>query len=157
MLLEDVRIVSIALNLPGPAACARLRALGATVFKVEPPAGDPLEHYVPDWYRQLHEGVETERLDLKSHHGRERLHERLQQADMLLTAQRPSALDRLGLDVATLQRDHARLCGLRILGHAPPDEEQAGHDLTYLAIHGLVSPGTMPTTLFADMAGAERI
>src|SRR3954469_21853001 len=115
MLLEDVRIVSIALNLPGPAACARLRSLGATVVKVEPPAGDPLEHYVPHWYRQLHEGVEIERLDLKSEQGKERLHARLQPADLLLTAQRPSALGRLGLDAAVLQRDHARLCSLRIL------------------------------------------
>jgi crotonobetainyl-CoA:carnitine CoA-transferase CaiB-like acyl-CoA transferase len=36
------------------------------------------------------------------------------------------------------------------------DDELAGHDLTYLAEHGLVSPPEMPPTLFADMAGAER-
>src|SRR4051794_16515320 len=104
MLLEDVRVVSIALNLPGPAACARLRSLGARISKIEPPAGDPLEHYVPRWYRDLHEGIDVERLDLKEPAGRDRLHARLQGADLLLTAQRPSALDRLGLALAALER-----------------------------------------------------
>lgn len=157
MLLEDVRVVSIALNLPGPAACARLRSMGAAVVKIEPPAGDPLEHYVPGWYRELHEGVDVERLDLKASAGRERLHALLEGADLLVTAQRPSALERLGLALPALERDHAGLCAVRIVGHGTPHEEQAGHDLTYLAIHGLVAPGVMPPTLFADMAGAERV
>jgi alpha-methylacyl-CoA racemase len=156
MLLEDVRVVSIALNLPGPAACARLRSMGAVVVKVEPPAGDPLERYVPRWYRELHEGIEVLRLDLKASADVERLQARLGDTDLLVTAQRPSALERLGLATDALRRSHPRLCVLRILGHRPPHEEQAGHDLTYLATQGLVSPGTMPPTLFADMAGAER-
>ena len=156
MLLEDVRVVSIALNLPGPAACARLRLLGARVVKIEPPAGDPLERYVPGWYRELHAGIEIERLDLKASAGRERLDEHLRAADLLVTAQRPSALERLDLGAASLGRTHPRLCVVRILGHATPHEEQAGHDLTYLAVHGLLPPGAMPPTLFADMAGAER-
>ena len=35
--LRGVRIVSLALNLPGPAALMRLHALGARCLKVEPP------------------------------------------------------------------------------------------------------------------------
>jgi crotonobetainyl-CoA:carnitine CoA-transferase CaiB-like acyl-CoA transferase len=42
------------------------------------------------------------------------------------------------------------------VGHAPPLEERAGHDLTYLAQAGLVTPPRTPATLYADMAGAER-
>jgi crotonobetainyl-CoA:carnitine CoA-transferase CaiB-like acyl-CoA transferase len=77
-------------------------------------------------------------------------------SDLLITAQRPSALARLGLDEAALASRHPRLCRVAIVGHPPPHEEIPGHDLTYMAQHGLVAPGLLPPTLFADMAGAER-
>jgi crotonobetainyl-CoA:carnitine CoA-transferase CaiB-like acyl-CoA transferase len=155
-LLAGLRVVSTALNLPGPAACARLRDLGASVTKAEPPVGDPFETFCPAWYRRLHEGMEVRRVDLKSEAGRSELHALLDKADLLLTAQRPSALARLGLDPATLAGRFPRLCHLAITGHPPPDEETPGHDLTYMAVHGLLKPPAMPPTLFADMAGAER-
>ena len=155
-LLQGLRVVTIALNLPGPAACARLRDLGATVAKIEPPSGDPFEAFCPAWYRRLHEGVEVGRLDLKSDTGRHAMAKLLGDADLLVTAQRASALERLGLAPVHLSSDHPRLCHVAITGHAPPDDEIPGHDLTYLAEHGLVTPPEMPPTLFADMAGAER-
>ena len=155
-LLQGLRVVSTALNLPGPAACARLRDLGATVAKIEPPSGDPFQAFCPAWYRRLHEGVEVGRLDLKSETGRRAMAKLLSGADLLLTAQRASALERLGLDPQRLRDAHPRLCHVAITGHAPPDDELPGHDLTYLAEHGLVAPPEMPLTLFADMAGAER-
>lgn len=155
-LLSGLRVVSTALNLPGPAACARLRDLGASVTKVEPPSGDAFEAYCGAWYRRLHAGMTVERLDLKSGPGREAFHQLLAGADLLVTAQRPSALARLGLDPASLAARHGRLCHVAITGHPAPDEELPGHDLTYLAIHGLLTPPAMPASLFADMAGAER-
>ena len=155
-LLQGLRVVTTALNLPGPAACARLRDLGATVAKIEPPAGDPFEQFCPSWYRRLHEGMTVGRLDLKSETGRRAMARLLDSADILVTAQRASALARLGLDAEALARAHPRLCHVAITGHAPPDDELPGHDLTYLAAHGLVAPPHLPPTLFADMAGAER-
>ena len=155
-LLEGIRVVSTALNLPGPAACARLRDLGATVAKIEPPAGDPFEQFCPSWYRRLHEGVTVGRLDLKSETGQRALAKLLESTDLLVTAQRASALARMGLDREQLAACHPRLCHVAITGHAPPDDELPGHDLTYLAEHGLVAPPALPRTLFADMAGAER-
>ena len=154
--LDGLRVVSTALNLPGPAACARLRDLGASVTKVEPPAGDPFEAYCPPWYRRLHAGMKVERLDLKGDAGRAAMHALLAGADLLVTAQRPSALARLGFDAASLAARHPRLCCVAITGHPAPEEEIAGHDLTYLALHGLLAPPAMPATLYADMAGAER-
>jgi alpha-methylacyl-CoA racemase len=55
-----------------------------------------------------------------------------------------------------LAKSYPKLCHVAITGHAPPEDEVPGHDLTYLATHGLVSPPSLPRTLFADMAGAER-
>ncbi|PZT99619.1 MAG: hypothetical protein DI630_16375, partial [Gordonia sp. (in: high G+C Gram-positive bacteria)] len=40
--LHGVRVVSLAMNLPGPLATARLVRMGAAVVKVEHPSGDPL-------------------------------------------------------------------------------------------------------------------
>jgi alpha-methylacyl-CoA racemase len=154
--LAGLRVVSMALNAPGPAACARLRDLGAGVLKVEPPAGDPLEQFCPAWYRRLHAGMEVHRVDLKAPAGRAQLSAWLEVADVFVTAQRAAALARLGADPATLARRHPKLCHVAITGHAPPDEDVAGHDLTYLAAHGLLAPPALPPTLFADMAGAER-
>jgi crotonobetainyl-CoA:carnitine CoA-transferase CaiB-like acyl-CoA transferase len=155
-LLDGLRVVSTAVNLPGPAACARLRDLGARVAKVEPPGGDPLEGFAPAWYRRLSDGMDVRRLDLKGEQGARDLDALLAAADLLVTAQRASALARLRLDARSLAERHPRLCSLAITGHAPPHEERAGHDLTYLAAHGLLAPPALPATLFADMAGAER-
>ena len=155
-LLQGIRVVSTALNLPGPVACARLRDLGATLAKVEPVAGDPFEQYCPSWYLRLHHGMHVHRIDLKDPAGRERLDVMLANTDILVTAQRAAALARLGLDPANLASRHPLLCHVAISGHPPPDDEVPGHDLTYMAKHGLVQPPAMPPTLFADMAGAER-
>lgn len=155
-LLEGLRVVSTALNLPGPAACARLRDLGAAVAKIEPPGGDPFESYCPSWYRRLHAGMEVARIDLKSESGRSAAARLLEGSDLLVTAQRPAALERMGLGAAELAARFPRLCHVAITGHPAPEEHVPGHDLTYLAAHGLVTPPQLPATLFADMAGSER-
>jgi alpha-methylacyl-CoA racemase len=155
--LHGLRVVTTALNLPGPAACARLRDLGASVVKVEPPTGDPFEGFCAPWYHELHARIEVRRIDLKTDAGRGEFSTLLESADLLVTAQRTSALARLGIDPAALASRYARLCHVAITGHAAPDEETPGHDLTYMAAHGLVSPPAMPPTLYADMAGAERV
>ena len=155
-LLEGLRVVSTALNLPGPVACARLAELGAAVTKVEPPTGDPFAGYCGAWYERLHAGVEVRTIDLKGDEGRRAMQSLLEAADLLLTAQRPAALARMGLDAAVVATLHPRLCQVAITGHAPPDDGTAGHDLTYMAVNGLVVPPALPATLFADMAGAER-
>jgi alpha-methylacyl-CoA racemase len=154
-LLEGLVVVTTALNLPGPAACARLRSLGARVEKVEPPAGDPFAGFHPAWYARLHEGIRVHRLDLKAEAGRAGMNALLATADLLVTAQRPSALARIGLGADRLVL-HPRLCHVAITGHAAPREEDPGHDLTYCAEAGLLTPPSLPPTLYADMAGAER-
>ena len=53
-LLAGLRVISTALNLPGPAACARLRDLGATVTKIEPLSGDPMQQFNAAWYATTH-------------------------------------------------------------------------------------------------------
>ena len=93
--LDGIRIITIALNLPGPAAARRLVGLGATVTKVEPPTGDPMAAYQPEWYATMSAGQDVRRIDLKTGLGREALEALLSAADVLLTSSRISALRRL--------------------------------------------------------------
>ncbi len=131
---------ALAVNLPGPTAAARLAQLGATVVKVEPPAGDPLAHARPRWYEELHRGQTVLTLDLKADAGRAQLDHWLGPArsDLLLTAMRPAALQRLGLAWPALHARRPRLCHAAIVGHPAPQEDLPGHDLTYQAQAGLV-------------------
>ncbi|MEW6694846.1 Acetyl-CoA:oxalate CoA-transferase [Tepidimonas thermarum] len=152
--LAGVHVVSLALNLPGPAALMRLRALGARCTQVEPPAGDPMRGYCEAAYAHMHRGVRTVTLDLKASAGQRRLQRLLAGADVLLTSFRPSALARLGLDAATVQARWPQLSLVRIVGAAGPRAEEAGHDLTYQADAGLLDGLALPPSLLADMAGA---
>ena len=47
MPLNEIRIVSLALNVPEPVAVAALQQKGASIIKVEPPEGDPLSKLCP--------------------------------------------------------------------------------------------------------------
>jgi crotonobetainyl-CoA:carnitine CoA-transferase CaiB-like acyl-CoA transferase len=154
--LQGFSAVVAAVNLPADATGGRLTELGAAVTKVEPPEGDPVAAASADLYRRLTEGQTIVALDLKQDEGRARLGGLLEEADLLLTSSRPSALAKLGLAWPDLERRYPRLTQVAIVGHAAPDQEVAGHDLTYAAGHGLLAPPFMPRTLVADLGGAER-
>ena len=153
--LADTKIVTIAFNLPGPAAVSQLHRWGAEVVKVEPPLGDPLARHCPDFYQQLLGRQTVVRLDLADAPGRQQLGSYLSAADLLVTSSLPASLDRLGLAWPRLHAQFPRLCQVAIIGHAPPEENRPGHDLTYQATVGLLTPPAMPLTLLADMAGAQ--
>jgi len=162
--LRGVRILSVALNLPGPAAVMRLADMGASCTKLEPlpppgfPKGsssDPMGMYAPHAYAQMHAGVKVVQADLKSDKGQARLHALLSKADVLITSFRPSALKKLGMDWATLHASYPALIQVCIVGAKGAAAEIPGHDLTYLAAHGLVNGLNLPATLFADMAGSS--
>jgi crotonobetainyl-CoA:carnitine CoA-transferase CaiB-like acyl-CoA transferase len=114
-----------------------------------------MEIYHAGWYRDMAAGQTLVRLDLKSDSGRIELDQVLASADLLLTASRPAAMARLGLDWNSLHQKFPRLCQVAIVGYPAPRENEAGHDLTYQASLGLLTPPHMPRTLLADMAGAE--
>jgi crotonobetainyl-CoA:carnitine CoA-transferase CaiB-like acyl-CoA transferase len=154
--MAGVRVVSLAVNLPGPLTAARYVEMGAVVTKIAPPGGDPLAWVSPEWHDNLKEGQEVLTLDLKTESGQVALAERLAWADVLLTATRPAALERLGLGWEALSAGFPRLCHVAIVGYGPPDEDRAGHDLTYQATAGILEPPEFPRIPLADYAGSER-
>ena len=152
--LRGTRVVSLALNLPGPAALRRLADMGARCTKINPPAGDPMAHYTPDGYAQLHAGVKETTLDLKDAQGQAALHKLLAGTDILLTSFRPSALTKLGLGWKALHKRYPALSLVQVVGAPGPLAEIPGHDLTYQAEVGLLPGMELPASLFADMGGA---
>lgn len=157
--MRGVRVMSLALNLPGPAALMRLKAMGARCVKVEPPSpqggsADPMGQYNPEAYATLHDGIPVIRIDLKSEKGQTALHKALASTDLLLTSFRPSALTKLGLGWKALHKAHPKLSVVGIVGAPGARAEEPGHDLTYLAEADLIPGLELPATLFADMAGS---
>ena len=152
--LRGLRVLSLALNLPGPAALMRLAQMGAHCTKVNPPAGDPMQHYTTRGYDLLHAGVKHKTLDLKNEAGQAALHKLLPHTDVLLTSFRPSALAKLGLGWKALHKQYPALSLIEVVGAPGPLAEIPGHDLTYQAEVGLVNGMDLPPSLFADMGGA---
>jgi crotonobetainyl-CoA:carnitine CoA-transferase CaiB-like acyl-CoA transferase len=154
--LHGIKAVNLSLNLPGPAAALKLSQLGASVIKIEPPEGDPFSEYCLSWYEALCVKQTVLRLDLKTAMGRDKIDHLLKESDLILTSFRPSALEKLGLGWKELHSRYPRLCQVAIVGHPSPDHNKAGHDLTYQAALGLLSPPHFPRTFLADLAGAEK-
>lgn len=151
--LDGTRILSLALNLPGPLAAARLLSLGASVTKIEPSTGDPLQAVAPSWYAELVRGQRVLTPAVKTPEGQAILEAEVADADLVLTSMRPSALARLGL--AALIERHGT-AHVEIVGHDGADAELAGHDLTYQAGAGLLAGAAMPVVPWVDVLGGER-
>lgn len=152
--LTGTRVLSLALNLPGPAALMRLQNMGATCTKVEPPAGDPMATYSPVAYNDMHQGIALLAADLKHADGQQALHRALADTDVLVTSFRPSALRKLRLDFDTLRALFPKLIMVSIVGAPGHRADEPGHDLTYMAEQDLVQGLSLPPTLYADMGGA---
>ena len=152
--LKGIRILSLALNLPGPAALMRCKQMGARCVKLESPSGDPMQTYSPTAYATMHQGVRVTQADLKTASGQKTLHRELAKADVLLTSFRPSALVKLGLTWKALHKQYPQLSQIAIVGGPGAGAEAPGHDLTYLAENGLVTGLDLPATLYADMGGS---
>jgi crotonobetainyl-CoA:carnitine CoA-transferase CaiB-like acyl-CoA transferase len=152
--LKGVRILSLSLNLPGPAALKRCKAMGASCVKLEPPSGDPMGLYNPTAYADLHAGVRIAKADLKTELGQRALHRELTKTDVLLTSFRPSALKKLGLVWKDLHKQYPQLSIVAIVGAPGARAEEPGHDLTYMAENDLIPGLELPASLYADMGGS---
>lgn len=154
--LYGIKVVSLSQNLPGPIAARRLKDMGASVTKIEPPGGDPFARMCPLWYKNLNEGHKILHLDLKTEAGSRELDHHLQDCDIFLTSIRPSSLIRLSLGWDEVHSRYPRLCQVALVGYPCPDSNRSGHDITYLAALGLLSPPQVPPTLLADLASVDR-
>jgi len=146
--LSGLRVLDLSQWLPGPFAAQMLADLGASVLKIEPPAGDPARALGPGadsglslFYRQVNAGKVVLRLDLKQAEERALFLRLVVQADVLVESFRPGTLARLGLSPEVLRQANARLVHTALSGWGQdgPYAGRAGHDINYLAIGGGLS------------------
>ena len=170
-LLHGCRVLDLSQYLPGPYATRQLADLGADVVKVEPPAGDPMRTFIfldedglSPLYKQVNAGKTVIRLDLKSDEGVVALEELVLAADVLLESYRPGVLTRLGFGRDRLHKLNPSLvhCTLSGFGQNGPASQRAGHDLTYMALSGMLQNiGTaeipvIPFPPISDYATGEK-
>lgn len=138
--LEGVRVLSVALQYPGPYATLLLADLGAEVVVVErPDGGDPTRAF-PGFHGSLARNKRAVALDLKSRLGQDAFRRLADRADVLVEGFRPGTMARLGFDYATLAATNPGLVWVSIsgFGQTGPDRDRPGHDLTYQAEAGLL-------------------
>lgn len=141
-MLAAMRVVDISQQLPGPYTSALLRALGATVTKVEPASGDPSRRLDAAMYRMVNTGKEVIHLDLKTGDGVEALHRLVTDADVFIEGFRPGVAARLGASWETLSELNRALvyCSISAAGQDGPYSAVPMHDLNLQGIAGL-DPG----------------
>jgi crotonobetainyl-CoA:carnitine CoA-transferase CaiB-like acyl-CoA transferase len=139
--LHGYRVIELGIWVAGPAAASMLADWGADVIKVESPVGDPNRHML------RHIGVDIASspafaldnrgkrgviLDLKTPDGLRALGKLLDGADVFVTNLRPAALERMGLNPATLTERYPRLvvATLTSFGWQGAERDRAGYDVS---------------------------
>ena len=147
---------------PVPLAGLILSELGARVVRVERLAKEQAFLNLPPQFDLDRHGREILRIDLKRPEGLALLTRLVGKADILLEGFRPGVMERLGLgpEIALAQNPgliYGRMTGF---GQNGPLASRAGHDLTYLALSGVLSAigpkggkPVPPLNLAADYGG----
>jgi alpha-methylacyl-CoA racemase len=160
--LGGLRVVELAGLGPVPHAAMQLADLGADVVRVDRPGGaaSALAGEVDHVLR----GRTTVVADLKVPGQLAAVASIVDRADVLLEGFRPGVLERLGLGPDTCLERNPRLVYARMTGwgRAGPLAATAGHDLTYLALSGVLNaigpaeaPPPVPLTLLGDYGGGS--
>nr|MDT0664209.1 CoA transferase [Micromonospora sp. DSM 115978] len=146
--LAGLRVVDVSMLGPG-ALTTHLADLGADVIKVEPPGGDyvrkmvwPMIEGVSLLHLHIARGKRSLVLDLRTPEGVAVFLELVAEADAVVEAMRPGALDRRGLGFDALVKVNPRivLCSISGYGATGPYRDMPSHGIAYDAWAGLVEP-----------------
>ncbi|MFC3722696.1 CaiB/BaiF CoA transferase family protein [Neoaquamicrobium sediminum] len=147
---------------PVPHAGLMLAELGARVVRVERLAKEQAFLNLPPQYDLDRHGREIIRIDLKRAEGTALIMRLAAGADAILEGFRPGVMERLGLGPEPLLAANPRLVYGRMTGFGQdgPLAARAGHDLTYLALSGVLhtigpkdGKPVPPLNLAADYGG----
>jgi len=154
--LHGVRIVELPAIGPVPFLGMLLADLGAEVVRVEKLPSDPLS------VSALGRGRRSIALDLRRPGAAEVVLRMADRSDALIEGFRPGVAERLGVGPdAALARNRTLVYGrMTGWGQRGPLAATAGHDITYLAVSGLLhgigpadGPPTPPVNYLADFGG----
>ena len=166
--LSGVVVLDFSTTLPGPLATLMLAEAGAEVTKIEPPAGDSMRGYWPQWgadsaiFAMLNRGKKSLALDLKDKDAVARVLEMVAHTDIVVEQFRPGVMARLGLGYETLSAINPKLiyCSITGYGQTGPRAQDAGHDLNYVGDTGFlalsmgeVADAVLPAAPIGDIGG----
>lgn len=142
--LSDVTVVEVSTGLCAPLAGRVLAEFGATVHRVEPPAGDWVRSAslgngaTSELFDAVNVGKQLHRLNITSAEGRRELARLVDSADVLVTSLATDAQRAVGLDEDTLASAHPELVRIRVSGWGASGPK-AGQGATELDMQAAVS------------------
>lgn len=164
--LAGLRVIELAGLGPGPFCAMVLADLGAEVIRLERVGMPAARPGIPDRRLLLTRGRQAIGVDLKNQQGIDLVLRMVERADILLEGFRPDVLERIGLGPTVCLERNPRLIYGRITGYGRegPLATQAGHDINYIAIAGVLDPigrrgeaPIAPLNLIADFGGGGML
>jgi crotonobetainyl-CoA:carnitine CoA-transferase CaiB-like acyl-CoA transferase len=145
--LDGLLVADLSRVLAGPYSSMMLADLGATVVKVESPAGDetrtwspPEHHGTATYYLSINRNKRSVVLDFRDPDDVALVHELFRRADIVLENYMPGKLAGFGLDYETARSINPKLVYLSISGFGSGDGASLpGYDLVVQAMSGLMS------------------
>ena len=130
--MEGIRVVELAFWVAGPSAAGILADWGADVVKIEPPDGDPFRGLISSFggdgssppFELDNRNKRSVGLNLAHDDGRRIAAQLVDQADVFVTNARLGALERAGLDYATVSARNPRLVYAIITGYGVEGEDR---------------------------------
>ncbi|MFF3574008.1 CaiB/BaiF CoA transferase family protein [Nocardia jiangxiensis] len=157
--LAGVRVIELAAMGPAPHAAMTLADLGADVVLI-----DRRNPEAPGHRPAQQRGRTLVEADLKDPADREQILSLVERADVLVEGLRPGVTERLGIGPEVALERNPRLIYGRVTGwgQTGPRAQQAGHDLNYISITGLLHAvgragqrPVPPLNLFGDFGGGS--
>ncbi|GMT31823.1 hypothetical protein PFISCL1PPCAC_23120, partial [Pristionchus fissidentatus] len=153
--LKGITVLELSGLAPVPHCGMVLADFGADVTVLEK-GGEVVE-------QRLNRGKKMVEVNLKSAEGVQRVRDMCSTADVLLDPYRPGVLEKLGLDPVQLLQANPGLIVCRLTGFGQDGalSQEAGHDINYTAISGILPtvagtrpvPPWPPANLLCDFAG----
>jgi CoA:oxalate CoA-transferase len=167
--LAGIRVIELANFIAGPLCGTLLADMGADVVKIEPPQGDmgratpPIRNGESVSFTALNRNKRSLVLDLKRPEAQEVMRKLAAKSDVFVEANRPGALEKMGLGAEHLKAVNPKIIYTSVsgFGQTGPDRRRAGVNLIIEAFSGPLSvtgePGQMPVrpgVQTADVFGA---
>jgi crotonobetainyl-CoA:carnitine CoA-transferase CaiB-like acyl-CoA transferase len=150
--LDGLLVLDLGQVYQGPYATYLMAKAGATVIKIEPPAGEPVRQRgaisrgagIP--FALLNGHKQSITLDLKHKQGKDVLKRLVEKADVLLENFAPGVMDRHGLGWHVLHKLNPRLGYASGSGYglSGPDRDKLAMDITIQAASGMMSVTGFP-------------
>lgn len=164
--LHGLRVVEAATLAAGPMVATALGEFGAEVIKVEPPgSGDPMRTWgnrrdgIGLVWKSVSRNKRCVTLDLRQAEGQDLFHRLLEHSDVLIVGNRPSTLERWGIDYESVHEAHPHIVMLHVSGYGRggPASDRPGYGTLAEAMSGFAhltgqpdGPPTLPPFMLAD-------